>query len=388
MIMYIYQIVILLLLASGVMAQSDFIRHPIEQYYIKQRCKTCPVDSTQIGRISYDPLPAYNQQSKITLEYYSEFSWDKGAYIEIFGYDKSFEIYPMRFDFPEKISVGDTLIAEFMIKPMRVGILPIVFRPFVDEEFEFASRHFDRRGFSLLRADINIGYDSTLFAMNSEGLNSEYNTYLGPLPEIMAESLLYIWHPHNPGINGLLDMRKVEDNSNRCRYFLIESSFFPAADEEGYRRVVCRISPFHAYDSGIRFRIDHSDDIEIKDQSEDYNNPVTPVDTIEFSFEFRKNKPAISRISLCFESDNPDKGNKLGIGFGDFRVVEIQRTYIGYDEDMNLMFITDKSPSNSVPQPDPKTGKMNIPRNYLNQKELDRRVNWIQGISERERQEQ
>ncbi|NMC44713.1 MAG: hypothetical protein GYA46_12410 [candidate division Zixibacteria bacterium] len=224
-----------------------------------------------------------------------------------------------------------------------------------------------------LRAAFVLGPNGQTTAMNSPANNQPYATFLGPLPEVMAGSLLFFRDPKFPAdLAGPNPMGR-----STLPWFAIEGIVYTHPDDSGYRKITCRVSPYFQFDAGIGFQINRSEDVIIKDISPSVTHPVLPRDTIEFSLWYRVTQSGISRISLHFQTFNPDYGKSDGpIGYPELdEIGTYLPLYLGYDRDMTLLFITDQNPSDRGRYD--RAGKWNDSKRWLIQQQRDPRVEWI-----------
>ncbi|MDD4051503.1 MAG: hypothetical protein PHR28_06360 [candidate division Zixibacteria bacterium] len=162
--------------------------------------------------------------------------------------------------------------------------------------------------------------------------------------------------------------------------FAIEGIVYTQPDDSGYRKITCRVSPYFQFDAGIGFQVNRSEDVIIKDVSPSVIHPVSPRDTIEFSLWYRVTQSGISRVSLHFQTFNPDYGKSDGpIGYPELdEIGTYLPLYIGYDRDMTLLFITDQTPSDKGRYD--RAGKWNDSKRWLIQQQMDPRVAWVSGL--------
>jgi hypothetical protein len=363
----------------GNIACSDAdIVHPILCYEPVRTCTGCPPDSILVGKITFYPLPEYQKPSKMLIEWYCRGEITKNVTFRVEGPVWNYQLSRPLPVWPAPIHKGDTVRGEITITPLTVGIVELRMGGVIPAMLNTGDSSVLRESHvvSLWTAFV-LGPNGQTTAMNSPATNEPYATFLGPLPEVMAESLLFFRYPKFPA-----DLAGPNtSNSPIHQRFAIEGIVYTQPDDSGYRKITCRVSPYFQFDAGIGFQVNRSEDVVIKDVSPSVVHPVSPRDTIEFSLWYRVTQWGISRMSLHFRTFNPDYGKSEGpIGDPDQEDIGTHLPiYFGYDRDMTLVFITDESPSDNKGSYD-RTNQWNDSKRWLMQQQMDPRVAWIGGL--------
>lgn len=305
-------------------------------------CTECPYDSTLVGKITYDPMPRYQQESAVEIEYYCDFDSDRDVLLRVGGEWWTYSISEYVHVWPGPVHVGDTLRARLAIRPLQVGgvrpefvVIEQMTHAFPDSVAELQIPR------AILRGHFMLGVAGRVLGMNSVATNEEYATVLGPLPEVMAESLIFRRDPKPPAQifeqDGQVDIR--------YKYFALKTVLYTRPDDSGYSRVRCEVIPYHLYEAGIAFCVSADSRIVIGNLSPAYANPAKTSDTIEFSFDFKATKAGLSRITLRFSTLNPDRGKPRGIEIWhtDEELSAKQSIFLGYDDRMTLLLTSGKN---------------------------------------------
>jgi hypothetical protein len=322
-------------------AGERLIDHPIQCYSKSRMCGDCPYDSTLVGKITYDPMPRYQKESAMDIEYYCGFDSDRDVLLRVRGEWWTYTISEYVHVWPGPVHKGDTLRARLTIKPLQVGGVRPEFAVIEQSKYAFpdsvAELQIPR---AILRGHFMLGADGRVLGMNSVGTNEGYATFLGPMPEVMAESLIFWRDPKPPA--GIFEPDRGGDI--RYKYFALKTVLYTRPDDFGYLRVRCEVSPYHDYAAGIAFCVSADSRILIKDLSPAFASSAKTSDTIGFSFDCKATKAGLMRMTLRFSTLNPDSGNPHGIEIGrqDGKLSIKQDIYLGYDDNMTLLLTSGK----------------------------------------------
>lgn len=322
-------------------AGESLINHPINCYKKSKMCVECPYDSTLVGKITYDPMPRYQKESALDIEYYCDFDSDRDVLLRVGGEWWTYTISEYVHVRPGPVHKGDTLRARLTIKPLRVGGVRPEFAVIEQMTYAFpdsvAELQIPR---ATLRGHFMLDVDGQVLGMNSVATNKEYTTFLGPMPKVMAESLIFWRDPKPPA--GIFEPDR--GGGIRYKYFALKTVLYTRPDDFGYLRVRCEVSPYHDYAAGIAFCVSADSRIVIKNISPSYASPAGISDTIEFSFDCKATKAGLMRMALIFSTLNPDSGNPHGIeiGYPDEKLSIKQDIYLGYDDNMTLLLTSGK----------------------------------------------
>jgi hypothetical protein len=335
------------IIGTGTIACSDSdIVHPVLCYHRLRVFGNTPPDSVLVGKMTFDPLPEYQKPSKVLIEWYCDREITKDLNVRVEGPVWNYQIARPLPVWHAPIHKGDTVRAELTITPLTVGIVDL--RVYAGEPGLFP------QGDSMVPCEISraslrtafvLGPNGQTTAMNSPATNQPYATFLGPLPEVMAESLLFLLDPKFP--EDLLGLNPVSPPPGKP-VFAVEGIVYTQPDDSGYRKITCRVSPYRQFDAGIGFAVRYSENMYISDVSPSWTQAVWPKDTISFSFRFRASASGISHLFLYFQTANPDFG-KPDSPNGNYEREEVGcrlPIHIAYDKDMTPLVITDQAISN------------------------------------------
>jgi len=379
------------LFVTGGRENGGPIRHPVRWYERHRPCPECRKDSVLQGTITFDPLPEYMKESRMVVEYYCQEDIAGDLTLRLDEYQKEFEISAYEQIWPGPVRAGDTLLAEFQMTPMKVGVVIVTFKVYDPEVYEFPDSTMAveiPRGQFI--AAMVLGPDGKVKALNSAETNEEYATFLGPYPEVMAESLIFwrdpklpaelaessgFWrNPYMPAESG----DKHGYPMTMFKYFSIKTVLYTQPDDSGYRHVRCEVTPYHVFESGVAIALSASDDVTISNVPPSFPRAVAPSDTVRFSFAFRIDRSGQSCLHLNALTHNPDEGNPFGgVGLGSAELWDMQPIHIGYDSSMKLLFITGENPANYLPRMSRDQGEI-VPDRLIKQREADRRVQWLE----------
>nr|MBN2277429.1 hypothetical protein [candidate division Zixibacteria bacterium] len=301
-------------------------------------------DSILIGTISFDPLPAYNQETRVIIEHYAQFDSETGlAFKYNRRFDGSVELDNYGKTINEPVKAGDTVAIEFTIKPMKIGWIPVDFivyeNCFLKEALE--SGRSVKTGGSF-KADLLISPEGTISGLASDICTSKNASALGPSANQLDKEIIFQSDPRicQPEFYPSL-CRRINEKLYK-HIFSIKTVIRPdIANDHGYI-IDCFVQPYHSFTEGIAVKINYSDNMEIPECPASLNYPVDSNSIYQFSIPVRLVKPGIGRLTIGFITPNPDKGQAYGMFAhrkGDLN--SKQAVYFGIDDNLEVSFITE-----------------------------------------------
>jgi len=339
-------LLLMMLLVNGIYAAD--INNPVYCYRIlKSSPDSNARDSVLIGKITFDPLPSYQQESRVIIEHYVQFDCDQGlAFKYNRKFDGSLELDNYGKYISDPVKFGDTVNIEFIIKPMKVGYIPvnfIVYENFpLKEALETGKRLMIGGSF---KADFLLDPDGKTTGIASAVCSRNNATTLGPSPMHLDKKLVYMSDPRirQPEFYPAL-CRRVNERLYK-HLFSVETTVDPVPGVPGSYMVDCTVKPFHSFRDGIAIRIEHNDHLLIDKLPASITYPVDSGYSYNFLMPVTISKPGVGQLNISFLTPNPDKGTGIGLfanRSGD--LVKKQTLYFGVDDDLKTSFITERNP--------------------------------------------
>lgn len=369
-------IIFVIVLAELVAANDSYIKNPADCYK-KTRQMAMQGDSLYVGSIFFETLPEYRQPGIVKLTFVAHFDCDNGAFIQLRNQTAAVKIIPERFYWHQAIKAGDTLHAAVTFIPQVVGFYRLDFQIYENNPFDYFGKQYEALPRQQLTALLVLGIDGKTLALNTDFACPYYATFLGPNAELLKDSIIFLEDPKEE--NELT--RVLESKTYQLTFFAIRAVVYLTPDEEGYRKIVYHVSPYHDYPSKIEMKIYDDGDILYKDIITCDKELVRESDTVLFSLKFNAPLEQPKRISARFSASNPDSGRKDGIFWGKPEIISNLNIYFYEMNTGEMKFMTDISPTTFLkPKSMYSSPSTDFYKNYEIQKSRDPRVEWLKGI--------
>ncbi|MGD8923095.1 MAG: hypothetical protein PVH24_07570 [Candidatus Zixiibacteriota bacterium] len=310
------------------------------------------VDSIWVGTAIFDPLPEYMKETKLIVTCVSRadcehdilFWCNQQSYFR-----HEIELEPEEIQVPGPFEAGDTVTAEFTIKPLRVGTYDFGIQAravFTGDEVE------KFRGIGFVDAPFVIGPGGTVTALNSPEVDYRYASDLGPMPDLFNErgAVFFIDPPPYLKRLGSVSRSFFENEPLHVIHGRVEVS--ESADKPNTLDLKMSVSPYRDYPGGIGLEIRHTDGLQFSNLTPSIPGPIQAGQTYEFSLSVTYAGVGIHSLSLVPATANPDYLKPGGFHSAKrSRIGNILTLHLGIDGDGHLLFITDRSPGQSLELP-------------------------------------
>jgi len=333
---------LLALTAVAFPAPSQDIVNPVLTYY-ELPAIDGGIDSLLTTKVTFDPLPEYGVQTKVTVEHYALFGTDSGMVVELRGeaVDRVMLHMPQYARlFPGPILQGDTLVAEFLITPLQVGIIPL--QIVLYDNVELIPDKSVRVG-AMEDISFILNADGETFGIASGIVSKRFSTVLGPSPELLSKDRIFRVEPRYPEP----DLQWLE-LSNRPNYnpqdeiFDLEIRMQAVEDHPGQRTVLGSVIPYRDFDYGIAWQVSHSEELKVSGLDSCVLGPVKADSLYEFSFKVDMVSPGEAVLVINVVTPNPDFGVEGALFSKWPRAVGADVTLmIGIQDNLSPLFITD-----------------------------------------------
>ena len=357
---------------------NDNIQNPIDCYKRSRWPTKTGFDSTHIGTIFFKPLPEYGQPATVNIDYIAQFDNENGGFIQLRQQTAVISISPQRYYWTQPIKACDTLHAQFTLTPNTIGFFILDFMAYKTGPFDdpFIKQQVEALPTNQLRAVLVIGADGKTFGLNTEFSESYYAPFLGPIPELLKDSIVFFRDPKEENVL----TRTLRPDPHRFEYFAIKTVVHLVPDQDGFRKVTYYVSPYHDYPSNVTMKIHDNGEILYKDIISPNTDFANESDTLVFGLKFNALPNKLTRIAVYFSAANPDAGNKNGIYMGESVVRSESALYFYKVRQGVMQFMTNLNPitylqseyMNSSPH-------QGVHKRYEIQKALDPRVAWLKG---------
>ncbi len=345
-------LLVILFICEGVQAQN--ITNPLLSYKIKQdKLISNEVDSVISTKLYFDNLPEYGKESKVIVEHYASFSTKNNLLVKAMGksiLERELILNQYSFLFPGPINKGDTLIAEFYLKPIKVGEMKFHFLIFENDLSNDSNKPVAVSGY--INSVINIATNgkTQYLALNIE---SKSNDMAIEIPEIFGpEKNLFsrgLYFSRNPIIRKPIyenDIEQIEKGKYRMFAFSTYYKIIPAENDKNLFHINCRLNSFYDFEKGMGFDVSCTDELEILNISESINDKIEKNKDYLFSFDLKVKSPGISFFKINFSTPNTGKYNNFDrIKSYRDNISDGLVLYIGTDSNNEVQFIVDKHPA-------------------------------------------
>jgi len=327
--------------ASGNAAAQD-INNPVLFYY-ETPSLDGTVDSILSTKVTFDPLPRYGSQTRLTIEHYAQFSTENGMMVELRG--EAVDRIMLRMPYyaksiPGPITKGDTLVVEFLFTPEQVGMIPLSM--IIYDNIQLVPNKSVRVG---VMDDIPfiLGADGDTFGVASAAVSPRNSTVLGPAADLLSVDRVFHVEPKYPQPDlQWLDLPQRPNYNPEEEIFALEVRVQPVADQPNQRRITCRVSPYQDFEHGIAFQVSHSAELSVTELDSCILGAVKRDSVYEFSFTAELVAPGLGSMAINCVTPNSDFGVEGALFSKRPRVIGADlRLTFGIDEDLKPLLITD-----------------------------------------------
>ena len=309
-------------------------------------------DSVWTGSAFFEPLPEYMKETTVIVKCVSYKDCDNDIlfWCNRQSYNRhEIELEPREARVPGPFKAGDTVTAEFTIKPLRVGTY----------DFGFQARTVSpgdepgtSRGIGSIDAPFVIGPYGNVTAMNSQQVDYRCASDLGPTPDLFQERGAVFFIDPSPYFERMDPASTSHFWSNP--YHVFHAVVWVSASTEKPNSLDLRISasPYRDYPGGIGLEINHTDGLQLTDLTPSIPGPIQAGQDYEFSLSVNYTDAGIHALSLFLATRNPDFGAP-----GDRQTKSLNEMTgshvtlrIGVGNDGRLLFVTNVPPGQSLEQ--------------------------------------